>query len=115
MTQPCLPLATSHSRRLSRSDGETFQLVAAEAAIRYPAHAPVTSSDVMSVGFWYRHKRNGSATEASVVILTRAPRHPAALERQVQTIADRLARQLTKSSNLSTLYEFDGRRLIRKG
>jgi len=115
VTQPSLPLATRNGRSLSRSDGATFQLVAAEVPIRYPARTPGASSEVMSVGFWYRHKRNGSATEASVVVLTRAPRHPVALERQVQTIADRLAWQLAKSSRLSTLYEFDGRRLARKG
>ena len=96
---------------ISRSDGFDFHLVLGDRPIEYPAERAAGKSEMMSAGFWYQHEANGGSTETVAVILRKPPRDGASLLRHLESVADRLYRELCKSGRLACLYEFDGHQL----
>jgi hypothetical protein len=96
---------------ISRSDGVSFHLVLGDRPLEYPAERTAGKTEIMSVGFWYVHEANAGSTETVVVILLRPPADKIAILRHLETLADKLAEKLQKSSRLPCLYEFGGQHL----
>ena len=100
--KPELPLMSSglRERVITRSDGVNFHLILADGPIFYPPHV----RELISLGFWYVYRAKAAAV---VVILRRPPSDSARLFHCIEQIADTLAEQLAKQSELPGLVEVD--------
>jgi hypothetical protein len=94
---------------ISRSDGVNFHLILSDRPVTLPWKRSADRTGMIVAGFGYVHEGNGGTTENVTVILRKPPRGGVRLLQQLETVANKLADELWKSSNLRSLYEFDGR------
>jgi len=90
---------------ISRSDGKTYHLLLADHPLPYPAERECAGRAKTSVCFWYSHVRNGRNTCSTVVLLPDRNQSFSALFRMIESVADLLADQLSRTTGLSTFYE----------
>jgi hypothetical protein len=94
---------------ISRSDALNFHLILNDRPFALPWKRAADRTGMIVVAFCYVHEANRGLTDNVTVILRKPPRGGVRLLQQLETVADKLADELWKSSSLRSLYEFDGR------
>jgi hypothetical protein len=90
----------------SRSDGHTFHLFLADRPLPYPLERSAGASDKISACLCYAHDHRSESTLSTVVIILLGAHvnHPS-LFRKIEQIADLLAEELMRNSQLTDLDE----------
>jgi hypothetical protein len=91
---------------ISRSDGRHFHLLLTDQPMPYPAESGSGPSPQLSLCFWYAHVREPRVTLSAVVILADPPSNLAALYRQIDDVADRLAERLGRAGRIAGMFTF---------
>jgi hypothetical protein len=96
---------------ISRSDGKNYHLVLADPPLPYPVELGSGPTQKLSVCFWYCYGHGRNAAGSTVVLVQGPMKSKVRTFRQIESIADLLANELSSRQVLASFYNLQSNSL----